>query len=162
MCTIPFFTVHTWTLWGTTQLLPGVKKLLCGGAVGMDSRAGKAQADSDVWWMLRCHTAHRDWGLFVATNGIAHIFYCNPWVKPKNRGSLCVTGYLGFWYAHGRWGLRHCHTTKDKLALDMDRGVVQRQSFLHINDGESKTQGHGVLCISYKHINILRDTSLIY
>lgn len=32
---------------------------------------------------------------------------------------------------------------KDKL----DRGVGQRQSFLYINDGESKTQEHGVLCI---------------
>lgn len=35
---------------------------------------------------------------------------------------------------------------KDKLALDMGRGVEQRQSFLHINDVESKTQEHEVLC----------------
>lgn len=89
-----------------------LKKPLCGRVAGMDSRAGEAQADSDVWWMLHSHRAHRDLGLFVATNGIVHIFYCNPWLKPRNWGSLCVTGHQSFWYAHRQWGLTHCHTTK--------------------------------------------------
>lgn len=36
---------------------------------------------------------------------------------------------------------------KNKLPLDMDRGVMQWKSSLYINDYESKTQEHGVLCI---------------
>lgn len=91
-------TVHTWAMWSTTccwgdftvearkQLLPWVKKQHCGRVTGMDRQAGEAQADSDGWWMLLSLRAHRDWGVFVATNGIVHIFYCNPWLKPRNRG----------------------------------------------------------------------------
>ena len=36
--------------------------------------------------MPRCNRAHRDWRLFVATNGIVHILHCNPRLRPRKEG----------------------------------------------------------------------------
>lgn len=70
-----------------------------------------AQADRDGWWMARCNRAHRDWRLFVATNGIVHIFHCNPRLRPrKGRGGTGCYWASKFWWAHGCGGLRRRHT----------------------------------------------------
>lgn len=74
-----------------------------------------AQADRDGWWMPPCNRAHRDWRLFVATNGIVHIFHCNPRLRPRNWGVVSpgVTVYQSF------------HEHMDVEAL---RGVTQRRN----------------------------------
>lgn len=84
------------------------KKPFCARVTGMVGLAEKAQPDSDGWWLLHSHRALRDWGLFVPTNGIVHIFYSNPWLKLKNRPTLCATDIK----THGQCGSQTLSKTK--------------------------------------------------
>lgn len=96
------FTVHNWAMWITThcwgdfcsgrnkQLALGVKIA----ALWESPRDGRMgwRGSGWQWWVDRCCIATEPAEIervFVATNGIVHIFYCNPWLEPSDRGH-CV------------------------------------------------------------------------
>lgn len=102
----------------------------------MDSRPGKAQADSDGWWMLRSHRAHRDWGGYL----LQQMGFCtfSTVIHDWKRGTLCVTGYQRFWC--GVTQREDKVVTQKKPQQKTDRLVVQGQEFPMCYNAGPKTQ----------------------
>lgn len=90
-----------------------VKEQLYGKVSGMDGRLERLRMTLWQWQLMDCAQppSPQRLGVFVATNGIVHILYCNPWLEPRSLGVTARHQSLDV--DSGLW--EHCHPHTDGL-----------------------------------------------